>query len=123
MSEKKVYTEAELLQHAKSLLANGHRHADIFKFLRARTDDAEMRSRIMTAIQKDQVALKARSEHIEKVEKEVNSGSTVNVLMGMFCLVFALVIYLVGGLESLWGIATTGILITGGAVALNRARN
>ena len=85
MSENTL-TEQELLTKAQNLAKNGHRMSYIFKYLRDRTDDADMRSRIMEAIQKDQQVVEERTESLKKMD--TNGKSWANLGMGLF--IFAL---------------------------------
>ena len=83
-------SEADLLQHAKSLASNGHRFSYIYKYLRARTDDAEMISRIIDQVKADTNVEDQRKEQLKKLDKK--KFSTVNVVMGMVIMILGAVI-------------------------------
>ena len=95
MNSTRKYTEEELHELATGLFSDGYRFIEIYKFLKERTDDTDLISKIVTSIKSDQKANEKRQEELKLIDKEFSyltgSNPYFDLLMGIFIIAFGIV--------------------------------
>ena len=95
MKSTKKYTEEELQELATGLFSEGYRFLEIYKFLKERTDDTKLISKIVASIKSNQKANEKRQEELKSKDKEFNyltgSNPYFDLLMGLFIIAFGVV--------------------------------
>lgn len=114
MNEKKNYTEEELFEHGRKLLINGHRFSYIFRYLKERTDDAELIPKIIDRIKSDEQANLERTKNLQKFSPKT---SYFNVIMGLFIMVFGIVIHKTLAFEGFIGTLPIALIVGGAGFA------
>lgn len=118
MNSTRKYTEEELHELATGLFSDGYRFIEIYKFLKERTDDTELISKIVASIKSNQKAIEKRQEELKSKDKEFNyltgSNSYFDLLMGIVLIVlgfiFTRLIFEAGKIHTLsFGLFALGI--------------
>ncbi|MEN0047913.1 MAG: hypothetical protein AAF806_12705 [Bacteroidota bacterium] len=115
MEQQESYSEEELLASAKRLLANGHRFAYILKYLRERTPDDDLITKILNTIKADDAANEARAKQLKK--QSGSKISYINVGMGILFIVLGIIVHFM--LRSRGFIGTLPIILIGAGAVLS----
>ncbi len=95
MKNTKEYSEKELLELATGLYVDGFRYMEIYKYLKERTEDTELVSRIIETIKSNEKANEKREEEIKIKNNELNyltgSNPYFDLIMGIFIIIFGVV--------------------------------
>ena len=95
MKNTKKYSEKELLELATGLYVDGFRYMEIYKYLKERTEDTELVSRIIETIKSNEKANEKREEEIKIKNNELNyltgSNPYFDLIMGIFIIIFGVV--------------------------------
>ena len=95
MKNTKEYSEKELLELATGLYVDGFRYMEIYKYLKERTEDTELVSRIIENIKSNEKANEKREEEIKIKNNELNyltgSNPYFDLIMGIFIIIFGVV--------------------------------
>jgi len=87
--EEERQKEEKLFNDGLELLKNGHRMTYIFKFVRERASDDEMRGRIMEKLTQDNQVSEINNERLEKATSP-RKISTSEVIIGVILISLAL---------------------------------
>ncbi len=95
MKNTKKYSEKELLELATGLFTDGYRYIEIYKYLKERTEDTELVSRIIETIKSNEKANEKREAEIIIKNNELNyltgSNSFFDLIMGVFIIIFGVI--------------------------------
>lgn len=95
MKNSKEYNEKELLQLAIGLFTDGYSYMEIYKYLKGKTEDTDLISKIIESVKSNQQANEKRQEEIKINNKELNrltgSDPYFDLLMGLFIIIFGFV--------------------------------
>ncbi len=92
MSTEKTYTEEELYNDGLQLIANGQRPIFVFKYIRERAADEDMRKRIMERLNANKQVQQTNQVRLEKSTSGINI-STTDMIGGGAVLLFAGVLF------------------------------